>query len=237
MIQARHVIWALAIAVFTAATTYGDPIELGFEYDANDVGIQAGQVIDDEFAAWGITISADNNRHWHPDQVIAFDSANPTGGDPDLATPGSGPGNNTALGMLLIIAEDVWDWNNDGFVDDPDDEAAGGTIRFMFDRIQNTSGSASFVDIEESGGRIELYNAGVFQNDYSIAGLGNNSMQTVDFGLNTFDEIRMVLKGSGAVGSMQFQSTNIPEPATIAMIGIGGLMLLPRWKKQAPRGE
>ena len=63
---------------------------------------------------------------------MIFDSGNPTGGDEDLQTPGPGENNDTPLGNLLIIAEDDVDADNDGLVDDPDDSAEGGTIRFDF---------------------------------------------------------------------------------------------------------
>lgn len=67
--------------------------------------------------------------------ALAFDSARPTGGDFDLGTPhvffggpgrgaagGSGPfRNDTPRGRVLIIAENLVDWNNDGLVDSPDD--------------------------------------------------------------------------------------------------------------------
>jgi len=232
MIQAKHILWICAITVFFISVTYGNPITLDFDSDSDGAAIDAGQVIDDEFSSMGLTIGASNHRGGHPDTAIAFDSANPTGGDSDLATPGSGSGNNMSLGMLLIIAENDNDQNNDGLVDNPDDEAAGGTFSFRFDFVQTTSGSATLVDIEESGGRIELYNDGSLADSVSIGAAGNNSVQTVDFGLSTFDEIRMVLTGSGAVGSLELSSpTVIPEPASIALLGAAGLMMLPRgWR-------
>ena len=63
--------------------------------------------------------------------VLIFDSSDPTGGDVDLGTPNEaygGPGvgnagasNDTPMGNVAIIAEDLVDNNDDGLIDDPDD--------------------------------------------------------------------------------------------------------------------
>lgn len=56
---------------------------------------------------YGFNFSAVNAHPSHPDKLIIFDSNCPggcSGGDSDLRTPGSGPGNDTAQGNLIIIA-------------------------------------------------------------------------------------------------------------------------------------
>ena len=58
-------------------------------------------------------------------KLLIFDTAHPTGGDYDLRTPGSGSGNTSALGNVLIISED-------GDESDPDDDENGGTMVFEF---------------------------------------------------------------------------------------------------------
>ena len=70
----------------------------------------AGTVIDNEYE--DVTISATGGSG----QAMTFDSANPTGGDDDLASD--------TLGGLLIISED-------GDSADPDDNAGGGSIFFV----------------------------------------------------------------------------------------------------------
>ena len=55
-----------------------------------------------------------------PDLGIAFDTANPTGGDDDLRTPGFGVNNSVGYGNVLIIAENDFDWNGDGLIDSAD---------------------------------------------------------------------------------------------------------------------
>lgn len=94
----------------------------------------AGEKIGEQWAARGVHISAVNRQPGHPDLAILFDSANPTGGDTDLVTPGYGPDNLVPEGMLLIIAENDFDGDGDGRVDDPDDEYAGGVMTFDFDQ-------------------------------------------------------------------------------------------------------
>lgn len=94
---------------------------------------EKGEVVADQWKSLGVRIAATNNVAGHPDAAIVFDSANPTGGDFDLATPGYGPGNRDAEGKLLIIAENAFDADGDGLVDDPDDEAGGGVLRFDFE--------------------------------------------------------------------------------------------------------
>lgn len=76
--------------------------------------LSAGTVVDNEYSAEGVTVSAVGGSG----QAMIFDTANPTGGDWDLQT------NN--LGKALIISED-------GDSSDPDDNASGGILRFTFD--------------------------------------------------------------------------------------------------------
>ncbi len=93
-----------------------------------------GTWITDQFAAEGINVVATNNTPGHPNKAILFDTQNITGGDTDLRTPNPGaPGNDTPLGMVLIIAENDVDANMDMLVDDPDDEAGGGTLEITWD--------------------------------------------------------------------------------------------------------
>ena len=74
--------------------------------DFND--LSTGTVVDNEYAAKGVTISASGGAN----KAMIFDTANPTGGDHDLGT--------SNLGKALIISED-------GDSHDPDDN--GGAAR------------------------------------------------------------------------------------------------------------
>ncbi len=226
---------ALALCATAAFTTaaHADPLIIDFETDALGATIQPGQLIDSEYAPIGLHISAQNRRSSHPDAAITFNSSSPTGGDWDLRTPvlgNVGPNTTNAdLHNILIIAEDIVDNNNDGLVDDPDDEARGGTLFFNFDLTQNTAGTFTLVDIEEYNGCIAFYHEDAFVSFIHIPPLGNNSLQTLAFPETTFDEIRVQLTGSGAVGSFALDDGNIvPEPASLALLSLSALALARR---------
>ncbi len=221
------------LSVFALAqVAAADTLDLDFNTDALDGSILAGQQIDDEFAALGLTITGTNNNANRPDAVIAFDTANPTGNDPDLATPGTGPGNTEPLGMALIIAENL-NGISDGYVDAPDDERAGGTITFLFDQPLTASGSVTLIDIEERGGSIQLWHSGSFADGVAIPAMGDNSVQTLAFELTSFDELRVNLASSGAVGSVKLAGPSIvPEPATMALFGMGVVLIASRFGRR-----
>ncbi len=113
----------------------------------------------------GITVAVTNDTPGHPNVATIFDSAcfgGCTGGDTDLRTPGTGPGNNQAQRNALIIAENVIDANGDGLVDGPDDEQNGGSIVFNFAQPHKLL-SVRVLDIEDVGETpnhvfLELYN-------------------------------------------------------------------------------
>ncbi len=111
---------------------------MDFETDTAGAALVAGQIIDTEWAAWGLRVTT-NNPASHP--AMIFNSANPTGGDTDLGAPNigyGGPGigigglpimpgrNNSPLGKILIVAESANSAN-------PDDSGNGGTLIFTFD--------------------------------------------------------------------------------------------------------
>lgn len=136
-------------------------------------------------------ISAQRRKHKGklvPGCAIAFDSSAPTGGDKDLGTPNKqygGPGvgsggatNDTALGMLLIIAEDLVDQDGDGYVDDPDDNAKGGVISVALETPACLE-TLGLLDIESSeAATLEVFGAdGVLLGTYGASGLGNNSFE------------------------------------------------------------
>lgn len=228
--RATTLLTVLALALATASGARADLLTLDFNADGLGGAIVGGQMIDDEYAAFGITISADNARAGHPDQAIAFDSANPTGGDGDLATPVSGSVvgvDNNPLGNLLIIAEDIVGAEADSIVNDPDDEARGGTIFFHFDPLQDTAGSIVLVDIEERHGSVAFYKGGAFVDSITIPNLSNNSVQKLTWDQTEFDELRVHLTGSGAVGPVEL-TNYIPEPASFALLSLGALTMIRR---------
>ena len=166
-LAAAAVISAVVVAQDIVPTTMGQsrasraeaqrldprPLEpLDFDWGLGGVALPAGLEINEQWAGIGVHIWAINNILGHPDKAILFDSANPTGGDFDLKTPGTGPGNLLPQGKVLIIAEDDVDADADGLVDDPDDEWGGGSIFFGFDTpmVARTIGLLDVDLIEDS---------------------------------------------------------------------------------------
>jgi hypothetical protein len=155
----------------------------------------------------------------------------PTGGDADLGTPNqdfAGPGigyggtsgqpgeNNRSFGNLLIIAENVYDGNGDGLVDDPDDEAGGGVFVFEFKNAVNVL-NVTLVDIDyDETAEIRLYNSEGLLATLDALPLGNNSIQVLDgsayLGVHRME---IELSSSGAVGEIEYVLDSTPvEQAT-----------------------
>lgn len=192
---------------------------IDFEADDAETAILAGQVIDDEYSAWGLNINATNNKSGHPNIAIAFDSSDPTGDDYDLGTPNEdfgGPGvgvggeigepgeNAVAQGNLLIIAENNVDVNGDGLIDDPDDEANGGYLIFTFDEETYVE-SVRLIDIDEPGVKIKLYNdENINFSTINIADLENNSAQTINIDTDGVKKMKIKLTHSGGVDDVCF---------------------------------
>jgi hypothetical protein len=177
------------------------------------------------------TLSGSNNSGG-PHALILFNSAAPTGGDVDLGAPNEsfgGPGigaggeagqpgqNDQPLGQLLIIAEDTEDVSpRDGLVDDPDDEAGGGLIRFDFDEPTIVH-SVVMVDIDERNrAGFSLYNGNQLVGTAQASVYGDNSVESVN--LRDFGEVTRLdteLVGSGAIARIEYsRATTAVERTT-----------------------
>lgn len=199
-------------------------VVIDFETDPRGANIYKGQPIDDEYSLWGVTISAENNSHdGKPDLAIAFDSANPTGGDYDLGTPnndfGGGPGigsggeagkpgeNSEALDNVLIIAENDRDrkptYRGDGYIDRPDDEGRGGTITFTFDEPTYVEG-LTLVDIDgnEKSANVKLYGESGLLLSQNASAYGNNSVENILLDTDGVTSLEVFLKRSGAIDNL-----------------------------------
>ncbi|QDV06045.1 hypothetical protein Poly30_15490 [Planctomycetes bacterium Poly30] len=162
-----------------------------------------GQIMTNEWNLVGMTISGVNNTATHPQAVATFDSANVTGGDTDLATPGYGPGNTEAYGKLLIIPENDMDLDMDGLLDDPDDEERGGIMRFDFDEPYRMC-SATLVDIDDQGpSEMRFYiGAAMTLETIPVPFQGDNGVQTLTFDKRDVRAFELVLGGSGAIARL-----------------------------------
>ncbi len=176
---------------------YGGSMDVDTTLDFNDLA--TGELVDGQYVADGVVIySADPHN-----PVMAFDTANPTGGDNDLAT-----GN---LGNVLILSED-----RDG--NDPDDNASGGTFNIEFENCA-TVNSITLLDVEETAW-VKLFDENgnlIGQQDVSTA---NNGQVVVDFGVSGVASMEVILAGSGAIDNLSYSID--PEEGDGADTILGG---------------
>ena len=208
----------------------------------------------------GLTIGAVNfsngivDAHGdHPNMALGFNTLLSGTPDPDLEGPGWAGGNltpfelaNLELGTVIIIAENSFDDDGDGRVDDPDDEGDRLAGMLIFD-LANPRSAVGFdlIDIEgigigEEPGHFATFlmggvvidtiafadflDGGAFDQD---AEFGNNTVNRIapigGFGL--FDRIEITLGGSGAVDNLVL----LPAPGALALLGLGlGLLAFSR---------
>ena len=224
-----------AAVLATATPALGDTITLDFETDSSGNPLLPGQVIDDEYAGYGVTITAEHPKDPSLNFAVIQDSSNPPPGDEDQATPGYGPGNDTALGNILTVPGDGTDANNDGLIDDTESQpySPGAKVFIGFDSVYN-NGSVTVVDddADEVAGYIALTLAGSEVAFYDITPLGDNSVQTISFATD-FDAIEVFLGGSGALGEVTAGTSQaVPTPSAVAG-GLAGLGLLAARRRRA----
>ncbi|NNF60616.1 MAG: thrombospondin type 3 repeat:Cna B-type [Gammaproteobacteria bacterium] len=195
--------------------------------------IAAGTIIDDEFLAFGITVSA-TGVGGAPNAAVIFDSNNPTGGDTDLAAPfAPGPGNTLgelSPGNLLILQEnDTCDANTCG---DPDDQGArpAGTIRFDFANAVLIN-SLDFFDIEGAEtGDVVLYGTSGVLAVFAIPSTGGDRQwQRLFMNVGGVTAMDINMGGSGAIDNL---SVVIPVPGALLLM-LGALAPLGLFRKRA----
>lgn len=208
----KHFIALTALAAFAASSQ-------AMLIDFN--GLSTGEIVTNQIP--GVTISADSNGNF--DIAAIFDSNNPTGGDDDLLTP-------SALvpvdyGNLLIIAEDNDDTDPPiGFLDDPDDERDGGILKFKYVNTFN-AGEIVLIDNENDNSLLKFYSGGSLVNTINLAKTADGDDQITNWSGFSYDELHVVLDGSGGIAQVEA----VPEPATMAALGMGALALLRRRRK------
>tara|TARA_R110002049_G_scaffold10127_1_gene50109 strand:- start:67662 stop:70604 length:2943 start_codon:yes stop_codon:yes gene_type:complete len=148
--------------------------------------LPAGTVVDDEYAALGVAVSASGGSG----QAMIFDSSNPTGGDDDLASD--------TLGGLLIVSED-------GDSTDPDDNAGGGSLFFDFEEGVRVK-SLTFKDIEETGSegtRMIFFDAdGNEIGNHFVDPTGDGGERTVQLNVTGVARMEVRFQGSGAIDNL-----------------------------------
>ena len=152
------------------------------DFDAGSQGeLTAGDVVTNQFEGLTVAVADDLD-------AMIFDSANPTGGDRDLAS--------SELGNVLIISED----GNSG---NPDDNASGGILMFDWDGVVSLD-SIGLLDIEEAGGTVTLYGSDdtTVLTTIDIPASVNNYLQSLDIGTADVGKMDVLLAGSGAIAEI-----------------------------------
>lgn len=218
-------------------------------------GKPAGTIVDDEYASQGVTISV-QRKSSGPAVATLYNTGRRGEPDPDLQTPfdrgnlaGSGPGGN-----VLIIPENRTDSNKDGLIDKPNDEGSRPSGQFTFDfSTPITQVGFDLVDVEgpaeigrDSGFFASFYRKGALEARVGFGDFvdpdsrfydpsvkyGDNSANRISpitaraLGLPSFDRVVLNFGGSGGTDNLFF--TPVPEPASLAMLGLALPALLRR---------
>jgi len=203
-----------------------ESFEVDFDTDGltggNGAPLAKGTFITTQYDEVGLTISGVSNHGNRTGDVIIFDSSNPTGGDSDLGTPNQaygGPGignggtnpagrNDQSLGNVIILAENVRDNNNDGRVDNPDDDAAGGIIYFDFNQPISVEG-LDMLDLDDHADNEIIFQfADGTTQMWECPQIGNNSHKFVSTLINgeaahNVARISVSFSGSGAIAGLK----------------------------------
>ena len=204
----------------TASPTSGAPscvnATVTFDVDANGNPIAPGKYVQNEWASFGLSLSATGGEGSTP---RLFDTANPgsedTCGDEDLGAPNeactpSGPGvgeggapgkageNCSPLGNVLIVQEPN--------APCPDDNKDGGVIVFDFFSPAQYVYEMTFLDVDDET-TVEVIHetdSGLASTVFNLQLLGNNSKEVLEINLENVRQILVTFSRSGAVASIDF---------------------------------
>lgn len=209
--------------------------------------LATGTIVDNEYAAAGVTFNGVNVDRGVSNMAVVFDTTDTNSRDDDLESPFANV-MNPSLGIsnpgnVLIIHEHPG--SCDGSVcANPDDEGSrpAGYFEISF-ATGVTLNSLDFFDIEDAengytaANAIKLFD---FNGDEILAGSfhtphtgGDNTWDRLDFGgVSGVYSMQIGLKGSGAIDNLNF---SVPEPGTFALfaLGLAGLGLSRRRLKNA----
>jgi hypothetical protein len=163
------------------------------------------------------------------DVGMIFDTNNPTGGDTDLRSPFTGvPGTLPQLsaGKALIISED-------GDSNDPDDEAKGGLITFLFDTLVNFE-SIDLLDTEANGNEAVVSSNLGFVSAALFSGDGKyTQFKSTDPKLRGISSLTVSFGGSGALDNLTITPVPLPAGLVLMLTAVGGAALLRRRQTRA----
>ena len=195
--------------------------------------LEAGARVTEVFGSRGsgpIVVQGTNLRlSKNINAAVVFDSACPpngiprdcTGEDIDLGTPNEafgGPGvgsggaisNDTAIGKVLIVAENVEDANRNELVDDPNDARQGGTLQLDFSALGSvTMHAITFVDLDDPdpAQKVELFRGGIkgtLLKTVPLPVAGDNGVSVVPLNVAGVDTVVIMLTDSAAIDNISF---------------------------------
>ena len=205
-----------------------------------------GEIVGSVFSNMGngpVVITGINPTQIPNNVALIFDSANPTGEDPDLGTPNEtfgGPGigldgemgmtfqNGQPLGNLLIVAEDLVDANGDGLIDDSDDsDRVGSELRFDFSAVAPVFvRGMNVIDVEpkEQPPLVAFFDAGggLIASQVLVQPRRQRRVARANFNVSGVFEMRVLLNGSGGLDSITFRpqddcnGNGVPDEEDIA---------------------
>lgn len=195
-------------------------INLSFEKDAAGNDLSRGDYVSDEWASYGLLLSAQGGVGTLPRLFDTSDPGTDEFGDPDLGSPNEtcdppGPGvgiggevgapgeNCNALGFALIVQEDNY------VPEIPDDSYKGGDIICDFTKPGGTYvEDVTLLDIDYRGARVVV---GYYmmpnylkRRIIKAENLGNNSVQTISIKQENVAFVKIKFEESGAVPSISF---------------------------------
>jgi len=137
--------------------------------------------------------------------------------------------NDTPLDNILIVNKSLIDVDPaDGLVDDPnDDDKQGQFLEFDFSALKGggkgtaTINSVTYIDNDEGefNAQIEMFGPDIPDQFIALTSVGDNGMNTIfGIGVDGVQLLRIVLNGSGAVGSVVFNE-EVQRPCWVTLGG------------------
>lgn len=179
------------------------PVErVGFTWAPDCSELVRGDRVDEQYAPVGVHVFADTHHPTNEGRTVAIDSRVP-GLEPDLATPGAGPGNRRGWEMLLAVAGSLVDQDQDGRIDEPTAEPLGGVLVFDFDQPVYLD-RITLVDVDQPGSVMRCFMGNTMVAEMGVPTAGENSVQTIAFPLEPVTRLKVNVRCAAAVAELSY---------------------------------